>query len=81
MLVQQPTLKIKIKTIFLPNKYWKKKKESGNYNLKIKEAQTCRLSEDDDAREDIKVLIKTGIISLRVLGVLATIVFHTCKAA
>ena len=79
MLVQQPELKIKK----IPNKYWEKiiiRKLQSEIKKK-KAAQTCRLSEDDDAREDIKVFIKTGIISLRVLGVLATIVFHTCKAA
>jgi len=42
---------------------------------------TCRLSDDADARDAIKVSIKTGIISRRVFGVFATIVFHTCKAA
>lgn len=42
---------------------------------------TCRLSDDDDAREVINVFMRTVIISLRVFGVLATIVFHTCKAA
>lgn len=42
---------------------------------------TCRLSEDNEAREVIRVFIKTGIISLRVFGVFATMVFQTCRAA
>ena len=53
---------------------------NNNYELLITKQQTCRLSEDDDARELIKVFIRTGIISLRVFGVFATIVFHTCNA-
>jgi len=43
--------------------------------------QTWRLSEDGDAKEEIKVLIKIGIISFNVFGVFATMVFHTCSAA
>lgn len=45
------------------------------------QVETWRLSEEDDARELIRVFIKTGIISFSVFGVFATIVFQTCKAA
>jgi hypothetical protein len=51
------------------------------YEIEHEIGQTWRLSEEDDARDEISVSISTGIISFRVLGVFATIVFHTCSAA
>lgn len=61
-----------------------KKIETGkSYTLIMKfsnpiwQFRTCRRSDEVEARESIKVLIKTGMISFNVFGVFATTVFHT----